>query len=132
MGAASRAHLGLGHHAASGDGGDLASGGTHRPREERTPRHVFHSPFGSAGPCQAAAKVLGGMFRREQQSQDQSASGGASPSGPAPTSVPGALTEEMTVEVTSFSTEVLDDSLFASPAGYTQVQLHFDRAPGRE
>jgi hypothetical protein len=38
---------------------------------------------------------------------------------------------EMTVEVTSFSTDALDDSLFALPAGYTQVP-NLDRAPGRE
>jgi hypothetical protein len=82
-------------------------------------------------PGQAAAKVLGGMFHRKQQNQDQSAGGGASPSGPAPPSEPGALME-MTVEVTSFSTDTLDDSLFASPAGYTPVQPDLDRPPGRE
>lgn len=83
-------------------------------------------------PGQAAAKALGGMFRRKkQQNQDQSASSGASQSGPAPASEPGALME-MTVEVTSFSTDALDDSLFAFPAGYTQVQPNLDRARGRE
>jgi hypothetical protein len=72
------------------------------------------------------------MFRhKKQQDQDQSASSGASQSGPAPASEPGALME-MTVEVTSFSTDALDDSLFAFPAGYTQVQPNLDRAPGRE
>ena len=84
-----------------------------------------------SSPGQAAAKVLGGMFRRKQQSRDESASGGALPSGPAPPSVPGALME-MTVEVMSFSTDTLDDSLFAFPAGYTQVQPSLERTPGRE
>lgn len=91
------------------------------------------SGFGDvSSPGQAAAKALGGMFRhKKQQDQDQSASSGASQSGPAPASEPGALME-MTVEVTSFSTDALDDSLFAFPAGYTQVQPNLDRAPGRE
>jgi hypothetical protein len=85
-----------------------------------------------SSPGQAAAKALGGMFRhKKQQDQDQSASSGASQSGPAPASEPGALME-MTVEVTSFSTDALDDSLFAFPAGYKQVQPNLDRAPGRE
>jgi hypothetical protein len=90
------------------------------------------SGFGDvSSPGQAAAKALGGMFRRKkQQDQDQSASSGTSQSGPAPASEPGALME-MTVEVTSFSTDALDDSLFALPAGYTQVP-NLDRAPGRE
>ena len=38
---------------------------------------------------------------------------------------------EMTVEVTSFSTDTLDDSLFTPPAGYTLVP-NLDPAPGRE
>ncbi len=87
-----------------------------------------------SSPSQAAAKVLGGMFRhRKQQDQDQSASSGASPSGPAPPSEPGALME-MTVEVTSFSNDALDDSLFTFPAGYTQLQPlqpRLDQAQGR-
>lgn len=73
-----------------------------------------------SSPGQAAAKAIGGMFRhKKQQDQDQTASTGASPSGAAP-SEPGALME-MTVEVTSYSNDALDDSLFASPAGYTQA-----------
>jgi hypothetical protein len=83
-------------------------------------------------PGQAAAKALGGMFHRkkQQQDQDQSAGGGASPSGSAPPSQPGVLME-MTVEVTSFSNDALDDSLFAAPAGYTLVP-NLNPAPGRQ
>ncbi len=84
-------------------------------------------------PGQAAAKALGGMFRRkkQQQDQDQSAGAGASPSGAAPPSQPGALME-MTVEVTSFSNDTLDDSLFAAPAGFTQVPNLSPPAPSRQ
>jgi hypothetical protein len=96
------------------------------------PQQQSSGSSGVSSPGQAAAKVLGGMFRRKkQQDQDQSASSGASQSGPAPASEPGALME-MTVEVTSFSTDALDDSLFAFPAGYTQVQPNLDQAPARE
>jgi hypothetical protein len=85
-----------------------------------------------SSPGQAAAKALGGMFRRKKnQQQEQGDSSGASQSGPAPPSEPGALME-MTVEVTSFSTDALDESLFAPPAGYTQAQAKLDQPPGRE
>ena len=103
---------------------NATSGG--QPQQQSSGSGVVSSPG------QAAAKALGGMFRhKKQQDQDQSASSGASQSGPAPASEPGALME-MTVEVTSFSTDALDDSLFAFQAGYKQVQPNLDRAPGRE
>jgi hypothetical protein len=83
-------------------------------------------------PGQAAAKALGGFFRhKKQQDQDQSASSGATPSGAAPPSQPGALME-MTVEVTSFSNDTLDSSLFAAPTGYMQVQPNLSAPPGRQ
>jgi hypothetical protein len=98
------------------------------------PQQPSSTSSGVSSPSQAAAKALGGMFggfrHKKQQDQDQSNSGGASPSGPAPASEPGALME-MTVEVTSVSTDALDDSLFAPPAGYTQVQPNLN-GPGRE
>lgn len=96
------------------------------------PQQQSSGSSGISSPGQAAAKALGGMFRhKKQQGQDQSNSGGGSQSGPAPASEPGALME-MTVEVMSFSTDALDDSLFAPPAGYTQVQPNLEGAPGHE
>ncbi|HUI43506.1 MAG TPA: hypothetical protein VL523_16195 [Terriglobia bacterium] len=86
------------------------------------------SPSGAA--AQTLGKMFGGLHRKKKQDQDQSG-GGASQSGPAPPSEPGALME-MTVEVTSVSTDALDDTLFAPPAGYTQVQENLGGAPGRE
>jgi hypothetical protein len=74
---------------------------------------------GISSPAAAAVKLMGG-FHRKKKDQDQSG-GGTSPSAPPPPSQPGSLME-MTVEVTSFSTDTLDSSLFAPPAGYNQVQ----------
>jgi hypothetical protein len=77
----------------------------------------------ASSPSAAAAKALGGFLRRHKQAQDQNQSaggGGAGPSAPPQASQPGSLME-MTVEVTALSTDPLDASLFAPPAGYTQV-----------
>jgi hypothetical protein len=81
-------------------------------------------------PSDAIAKSLGGMFggfgRKKKQQQDQSsqgspAAGQASNLPPAPPATPGSLMD-MTTQVTSYSSDALDDGLFAIPEGYTQVQ----------
>jgi hypothetical protein len=72
----------------------------------------------------AITKGLGGLFgkKKQQQQTDNSASGGSSAGGPpAPTPPPGSMMD-MKVEVTSYSTDSLDASLFDVPAGYAQVQ----------
>lgn len=74
--------------------------------------------------------MLGG-FHRKKKDQAQGSSGGASQSASPPPSQPGSLME-MTVEVTSFSTAALDNSLFAPPAGYSQVQPNLNPAPSHE
>jgi hypothetical protein len=68
-----------------------------------------------AAATQAFGKMIGGFHRKkknDQSSSDASAS--------APPAEPGALMQ-VTVEVTSISTEALDASLFAAPAGYQQI-----------
>jgi hypothetical protein len=90
-------------------------------------------------PSDAIAKGIGGMLggfgRKKKQQQDQSAQGtstGAEASGlpPAPPAAPGSLMD-MTVQVTAYSSDALEEDLFSIPAGYTQVQsdvaAEFDR-----
>jgi hypothetical protein len=69
-------------------------------------------------PKDALMKGLGGMFKKKQQQQpapDSSATGPA-PAGPSNSMM------DTTTEVTSYSNEALDATLFDIPAGYTQVQ----------
>jgi hypothetical protein len=75
-------------------------------------------------PEAAAAQALGGMFggfHRHKKEKEQASAGPASQSA-APPSEPGSLME-MTVEVTALSSDSLDSSLFAPPAGYQQVEF---------
>ena len=73
----------------------------------------------------ALAKGLGGLFKKKQQQQaDSSANTNAAsnPSNPPPpAAVPGSMMD-MTIEVTSYSKDSLDASLFDVPVGYAQVQ----------
>jgi hypothetical protein len=78
-----------------------------------------------------AAKALGGMFggfgrfghKKQQQDASQTTSSGSAPPQGATSSQPGtADLMEMTIQVTSFSTDPVDGSLFAVPAGYRQVE----------
>ena len=65
----------------------------------------------------AVMKGLGGLFnKKKKQQQEQQAQQTAS--APAPASAPGALME-MQSEVTNYSNDALDGSLFEPPAGYT-------------
>jgi hypothetical protein len=70
----------------------------------------------------AIGKGLGGMFghKKKQQAQDNSQNPGTS-STPSMPSDPNSLMD-MQTEVTSYSSNSLDKSLFDIPAGYTQVQ----------
>jgi hypothetical protein len=75
-------------------------------------------------PSAAIAKSLGGLFskKKQQQPADSSANTGASANNPPPPPpVPGSMMD-MTIEVTSYSKDSLDASLFEVPAGYAQVQ----------
>jgi len=76
-------------------------------------------------PSAAIAKSLGGLFgKKKQQQADGSAntSAASNPNNPPPpAAVPGSMMD-MTIEVTSYSKDSLDASLFDVPAGYAQVQ----------
>ncbi|HEV2419794.1 MAG TPA: hypothetical protein VGX94_18505 [Terriglobia bacterium] len=70
-------------------------------------------------PSGAAVKALGGMFaRRRKKQQEQENQNASAP----PATVPKNSLMSITSEVTSFSTDSLDDSLFQIPAGFNQVQ----------
>lgn len=74
----------------------------------------------------AISKSLGGLFKKKQQPQTDStanSSGGSAASNtpPPPAPVAGSMMD-MTIEVTSYSKDSLDASLFEVPAGYAQAQ----------
>jgi chloramphenicol O-acetyltransferase len=73
----------------------------------------------------AITKGLGGLFKKKQQPTDSSAGAngatGATSAPPPPPPVAGSMMD-MTIEVTSYSKDSLDASLFEVPAGYAQVQ----------
>jgi len=71
----------------------------------------------SAAASQALGKMLGGFHRKKKNDQS-----GNQAAASAPPAEPGALIQ-MTVEVTSLSTDSLDASLFAAPAGYQQIGI---------
>ncbi len=97
-----------------------------------------------SSPGDAIAKGLGGVFggfgkkkKKQEPSQEtrQTSTGtstGATPSpqaGSAGAAGSGSLAD-MTIEVTSFSSDALDASLFEIPAGYRQVQANADQVLG--
>jgi hypothetical protein len=73
----------------------------------------------------AISQSLGGLFgglkkkKQDQQQQQSAQDTSATPGQPAPLL-------EMTMEVTSFSSDSLDSSLFDVPAGYTKVERNPD------
>jgi hypothetical protein len=77
----------------------------------------------------AVMKGLGGMFKKKQQKQEESQAQNSAGANPA--STPGSLMD-MQTEVTSFSADSLDASLFAPPAGYTQTQKSPDEMFGAQ
>lgn len=67
----------------------------------------------------AVLKGLGGLFGKKKQDNPAQSTTAGVPGQPNSNSL-----MDMTMEVTSFSAETLDGSMFDVPAGYTQVQLN--------
>ena|SRR5579864_25206 len=89
-------------------------------------------------PQVAIGKAIGGkLFGRKKKQEEtadngQSGQTGAATATPPPgASTPGSLMD-MTVQVTSYSSDSLPSSLFDIPAGYTQVQANPDEAVGTQ
>ena len=68
----------------------------------------------------AIMKGLGGMFKKKQQQQADSTANTAAAG--TPPAAPSNSMMDTTTEVTSYSSDSLEASLFDIPAGYTQVQ----------
>jgi len=106
-------------------GQTAAQTGQTQQAQPQTAQSQSSSPFSS--PSDAITKSIGGMFgRKKKQNQDQPADGGsvespASGQPAAPPATPGSLMD-MTVQVTSYSSDALDAGLFETPPGYAQVQ----------
>jgi hypothetical protein len=78
----------------------------------------------------AVMKGLGGMFKKKKEQQPQQQQDAqASNAGSNPASTPGSLMD-MQTEVTNYSNDALDASLFAPPTGYTQTQRNPDDVLG--
>jgi hypothetical protein len=112
----------------------MAANGQNAPQgsEAQQTQNQSTNPQSSSqinSPGDAVAKGLGSMIggfgRKKKQQQDQSAQGGSGGDTaglpPAPTATPGSLMD-LTVQVTGYSSDALDATLFSIPSGYTQVQ----------
>lgn len=84
-------------------------------------------------PQVAIGKAIGGKLfgrkKKQEETADTGQTGAASTTPPPGASTPGSLMD-MTVQVTSYSSDSLPSSLFDIPAGYTQVQGNPDEAVG--
>jgi len=77
----------------------------------------------------AVVKGLGGLFNKKKKQQQEQQPQQTETSTPAPASTPGALME-MQSEVTNYSNDALDGSMFEPPAGYTLTKQDPSATPG--
>jgi hypothetical protein len=100
-------------------GGNAAQGGATQPAAQQPPPQQTEDNSVPTSASAAVMKGLGGMFKKKQQQQQQDAQASGNTANPA--STPGSLMD-METEITSYSSDSLDASLFEPPAGYVQVQ----------
>jgi hypothetical protein len=74
-------------------------------------------------------KGLGGLFNKKKKQQQEQQPQQTEASAPAPASTPGALME-MQSEVTNYSNDALDGSMFEPPAGYTLTKQDLSATSG--
>ena len=102
-------------------GGNAAqAGATQQAAQQPPPQQTEDNSIPTSANA-AVMKSLGGMFKKKQQ-QQQDAQASTNPA-----STPGSLMD-METEITSYSSDSLDASLFEPPAGYVQVQRPADEA----
>ncbi|HEX5481655.1 MAG TPA: hypothetical protein VFZ08_03415 [Terriglobia bacterium] len=134
---------------------NLTGTGQTPPQQQGTPQQQQAAPqqqpaqssspsVADAVPQVAAAKAIGGMFggfgrfghkkkKKQQQDEEQQSNSNASSSANSANnntsgnSAPSNSLMEMTIRVTSYSTDSVDASLFQIPAGFTQVQLDTEK-----
>lgn len=109
--------------AANGQNGEAGqSGQTAGQTQQPQDKSSTSNDSASTNPRDAITKSLGGLFgKKKQQQQNDSSASGKSDAPPPPAPVAGSMMD-MTIEVTSYTKDRLDASLFDVPAGYTQVQ----------
>ena len=90
-----------------------------QPQPQGQPQQSDDSSIPTS-PQDMLSKSLGGMFHKKQKQQQQQDAQTTNPA-----STPGSLME-MQSEVTAYSSDSLDSSLFAPPAGYTEKQVTAD------
>lgn len=98
--------------------------GSNQSAEQSDPQQQTSSAGNDSTPTNpkdAITKSLGGLFKKKQQQQQQSDSANASSAPPQPASPPGSMMD-VTTQVTSYSKDSLDASLFDVPSGYTQMR----------
>jgi hypothetical protein len=105
--------------------GAQGSTGPAQPQQDQGSQTTSSNNSTPTSARDAITKGLGGLFgkkKQQQQSDNSSASGGSSAAGPQPPApTPGSMMDTK-IEVTSYSKDSLDASLFDVPAGYAQVQ----------
>jgi hypothetical protein len=99
--------------------GTGAQAGATQPAQQPPPQQTEDNSVPTSASA-AVMKGLGGMFKKKQQQNAQTSGNTANPA-----STPGSLMD-METEITSYSSESLDASLFEPPAGYVQVQKPVD------
>jgi hypothetical protein len=104
-------------------GGTGAQAGASQPAAQQPPPQQTEDNSVPTSASAAVMKGLGGMFKKKQQQQQQDAQASGNTANPA--STPGSLMD-METEITSYSSDSLDASLFEPPAGYVQVQKPAD------
>ena len=111
---------GQGQQSGSGQG----STGQAQPQQDQGSQTSSSNSSPPTSARDAVTKGLGGLFgkKKQQQQTDSTNANATSAAGPPPPPpAPGSMMD-VKVEVTSYSTDSLDASLFGVPAGYAQVQ----------
>ena len=111
---------GQGQQSGSGQG----STGQAQPQQDQGSQTSSSNSSPPTSARDAVTKGLGGLFgkKKQQQQTDSTNANATSAAGPPPPPpAPGSMID-VKVEVTSYSTDSLDASLFGVPAGYAQVQ----------
>ncbi|HEV2500254.1 MAG TPA: hypothetical protein VGY31_11810 [Terriglobia bacterium] len=99
--------------------GDQAASQQQQQPQQQDQQQSSSGLSSAMNPSGAAVKALGGMFaRRKKKQQEQENQNASAPQA----TVPKNSLMSITSQVTSFSTDSLDDSLFQIPAGFNQVQ----------
>lgn len=115
--------------------GQAGQSGGQQPASQGSQQQTQSSSSDSTptNPKEALSKSLGGLFGKKKQQQADSsanANAGASGSVPPPAPVPGSMMD-VTTEVTAYSQDSLDASLFDVPSGFTEMQAPQNAAAGR-